>query len=139
MSLFIPVKRATLLVPSGPQNDSSRKHLFIVLTDPCDDGTGTKFILMVSISTIKTGLPYDPTCILYAGDHPFVKRESFVCYQKARVEEANKLLRGVSEGLFIPQDPMQSGVFARICKGLEESRLTSAKSLNFYRRATKYF
>ena len=70
MSLFIPVKRATLLVPSGPQGDSFRKHLFILLTHPYDDGTGAKFILMVSISTIKTGLPYDPTCILYAGDQP---------------------------------------------------------------------
>jgi hypothetical protein len=34
MTLFVPFKRATLLVPSGPANDPDRKHLFVLLTDP---------------------------------------------------------------------------------------------------------
>lgn len=135
MSLFLPLKRATLLIPSGPQNDQSRKHLFILLTDPQDDEAGKKCVLMVSLSTIKPGMPHDPTCILYAGDHPFVKHNSYVAYQKARLEEANKLLRGVRNGQLAPHDPMDSAIFVQICKGLEESRLTPAKLLSFYRRA----
>jgi len=38
MSLFLPIKRATLLVPSGADGDPDRKHLFVLLTDPADDG-----------------------------------------------------------------------------------------------------
>lgn len=33
MSVFLPLRRATLLVPSGPQSDVDRKHLFILLTN----------------------------------------------------------------------------------------------------------
>lgn len=110
MSLFLPLRRATLLVPSGPENDPDRKHLFILLTDPADDGSGVKAVLMVSLSSIKQGLPYDASCILYPGDHPFVKKESFVVYQKARIEEADKVLRfylaatGRAENISAPDD-----------------------------------
>lgn len=136
MSLFLPLKRATLLIPSGPQNDQHRKHLFILLTDPHDDETGAKSVLMVSLSTVRAGVPHDATCILYAGDHPFVKHDSCVVYQKARLEEADKVLRGVKSGQLVPQDPMDGAVFARVCKGLEESRLTPPKLLAFYQKAT---
>jgi len=136
MSLFLPLKRATLLIASGPQDDQERKHLFILLTDPRSDEAGKKSVLMVSLSTIKPGVPHDPSCILHAGDHPFVKRGSYVVYQKARLEEADKVLRGVKNGQFVPLAPIDGAIFARICKGLEESRLTPAKLLNFYLKAT---
>ena len=136
MCLFLPLKRATLLIPSGPQGDQNRKHLFILLTDPQDDEAGKKCVLMVSLSTVRQGVPHDPTCILYAGDHPFVKHDSYVVYQKARLEEADKVLRGVKSGQLVAHDPMDGAVFARMCKGLEESRLTPAKLLTFYLKAT---
>lgn len=136
MSLFLPLKRASLLIPSGPQHDQSRKHLFILLTDPLDDDDGIKCILMVSLSSIRAGIPHDPTCILYSGDHPFLKQDSFVVYQKSRLEEVDKVLRGVKTGQLVPQAPMDGAVFARICKGLEDSRLTPPKLLKFYLKAT---
>ena len=135
MSLFLPLNRATLLIPSGPQGDQDRKHLFILLTDPHDDEAGKKSVLMVSLSTVRVGIPHDPTCILYAGDHPFVKHDSYVLYQKARLEDADKVLRGVKNGQLVPHDPMDGAVFARVCKGLEESRLTPVKLLAFYQKA----
>lgn len=137
MSLFLPLKRATLLIPSGPQGDQERKHLFILLTDPYSDEAGKNCVLMVSLSTVRPGVPHDPTCILYAHDHAFVKRDSYVVYQKARLEEADKVLRGVKNGQLVPQAPMDSTVFARICKGLEDSRLTPTKLLTFYLKATE--
>ena len=90
---------------------------------------------MVSLSTVRLGMPHDPTCILCARDHPFVAHDSYIVYQKARLEESDKLLRGVKYGQLVPQDPMDGAVFARICKGLEESRLTPTKLLTFYRKA----
>ena len=136
MSLFLPLKRATLLIPSGPESDKDRKHLFILLNDPHDDESGKACVLMVSLSTVRQGVPHDPACILYAGDHAFVKHDSYVVYQKTRIEEADKVLRGVKNGQLVPQAPMDGALFARICKGLEESRLTPARLLNFYLKAT---
>jgi hypothetical protein len=136
MSLFVPLKRATLLIPSGPSGDVNRRHLFTLLTDPYPDGTDKSSVLLVSIATVRPNVPHDPSCILYPGDHEFVKRNSYVVYQKARLEEANKLLRGVNNGELVAHVPMDGAVFARVCKGLEESRLTPAKFLVFYRNAT---
>jgi hypothetical protein len=137
VSLFLPLRRASILIPSGPEGDQERKHLFILLTDPYKNiNMDDSWILMVSLSTIRTGVPHDPTCILYVGDHPFIKHESYVFYQKARLENADKILRGVKSGQLIPQDPIDRSVFARVCKGLQESRLTPPKYLDFYLKAT---
>lgn len=136
MSLFVPLKRATLLIPSGPSGDVDRRHLFILLTDPYPDETGKSAVLLVSISTVRPNVPHDPTCILYSGDHDFVKRDSYVVYQRTRLEGADKLLRGVKSGELVAHAPMDGAVFARVCKGLEESRLTPIKFLVFYRNAT---
>jgi len=135
MRVFIPFKKGTLLIPSGPQGDKDRKHLFIILTDPqpCEDTHSC--ILMVSLSTIKQELPYDKTCILYPGDHPFVKRYSYVSYRNARIEEVDKIMRGVAKRILISHEPLDDAVFTRICKGLEESRFTATKILSFYRKA----
>jgi hypothetical protein len=135
MSLFLPLKRATLLIPSGPQDDEERKHLFILLTDPHETVPGVRSVLMVSLSSVRAGVPYDATCLLHSGDHPFVKHESYIVYQKGRIEDADKLLRGVKGGQLVPQEPMNDAVFTKICQGLAESRLTPPRLLNFYRRA----
>jgi len=136
MSVFLPLRRGTLLIPSGPPGDEDRRHLFILLTDPQDDGVRKNWVLLVSLSTVRRGVPHDRSCILQPGDHPFVRNDSYVVYQKARLEEADKLLRGVKSGQLVPHDPVPIAVFTRVCKGLEASRLTPNKLLQFYRHAT---
>lgn len=134
MRLWFPARRATLLVPSGPVHDSERKHLFVLLTDPFDV-EGIASVLMVSLSSRYPGLPYDPACLLYPGDHPFFTRESYVVYAKARIEPSEKLQRGVERGALTPKDIMDAGIFARISQGLETSRLTAPRMLTLYRKA----
>lgn len=136
MSLFLPTKRATLLIPSGTITDPNKKHLYILLTDPTDNpDTGTKDVLMVSISTLRSGMPHDPTCLLYPGDHPFIKWNSFVSYRTSRIEVAQKVQNGVAQGVFIPQGTIDGAILARICKGLLDSRQAPLKMKNFYLRA----
>lgn len=136
MSLFLPLKRATLLIPSGSQSDPGRKHLFILLTDPTSDEIGKNCVLIVSLSTVRPGIPYDDACVLHAGNHPFVKHDSYVVYQRARLEDADKILRGVKNSQLVSQEPINEAVFIKICKGIENSSLTPAKLLTFYLRAT---
>jgi hypothetical protein len=78
MSVFVPFKRATLLIPSGPANDADRKHLFVLLTDHIEaSGFEEKHALLVNIASVPNGLPYDSTCILKPGEHRFIKHESY--------------------------------------------------------------
>ncbi len=130
--MFFVVKRATVLVPSGPTNDPDRKHLFIFLTDPVGH---EREVLMVPIASVRPGYPHDSTCLLYKGDHPFIRGDTYVNYQYCRIEPAGKIEIGVKNGLFVPRDPLDSAVFARVCKGIEESRFVAQKILDLYERS----
>lgn len=130
--MFFVVRRATLLIPSGPPDDPNRKHLFVCLTDPIGPGGD---ILLVSISTFRQGESHDPTCRLFPGDHPFIRRESYVNYRFARIEPASKIERGVQQGVFIPQQVLDGAIFARVCNGLAESRFVTPQVLAFYAKA----
>lgn len=133
--MFIPFRRASLLIPSGPTHDPQRRHLFIVLTDPFNDtGNGISRVLLVSLSSVRDGC--DRTCILKPGDHPFIRHESFVAYWSARIEEAGKVASAVHNNVFQAHHPVSEQVMLRICQGLESSRHTAPKILRFYRLAS---
>ena len=134
MILFLPFKKATLLVPSGPASDPNRKHLFVLVTGPTQHGP-EKNALMVSLSSCKPGMYYDPSCIINAGEHPFVRKSSFVDYSRARIECADSLIRGVKAGILIPHEQVGDALFERICEGLTTSRHTAKRILDFYNLA----
>ena len=136
MKLFVPYRRATLLIPSGPAHDSERKHLFVVLTDPAEvfDFAG-KHSLLVDIASIYPDIPHDPACELHAGDHEFIQHKSYIAYAHARIEPSQKLVNGVKSGDLVPKTILAQEIFARVCKGLAESRFTAPRIIAFYRAA----
>ena len=127
--MFFVVKRATVLVPSGPPNDPNRKHLFICLTDPIGTDRET---LLVPIATIRLGESHDLTCQLFKDDHPFIHNESYVDYRFARITLAEKIEDGVNDGILIPREILDGAIFARVCKGIEESRFVALRIRDFY-------
>lgn len=134
MTVFVPVRRATLLIPSGPAHDHERKHLFIILTDPVINPENQQpSVLLTSLSTLDTALPHDATCILHPGDHPFITRDSFVSYRTSRIQEEAKLINGVATGVFVAREPIDIGIVERICAGLPISQQTPVKVNRFYR------
>ena len=136
--LFVPYRRATLLVPSGPAHDPDQKHLFILLTDPAQIlGYENKHSVLVGVTTIHTGIPHDPACELYPGDHPFIKRKSCIFYAQARIEPSQKLIDGVKRGVFSAQGMLAEEIFARVYHGLTQSRSTTHKVLAFYQAVAK--
>jgi len=133
MSLFVPYRRATLLIPSGPAHDPERKHLFIVLTDPARvlDYDETQSLL-VGVTTLQPDLPYDPTCLLHAGDHEFIRHRSYVHYARALIEPSQSILNGVKKGVLVPKAMLVEDIFARVCNGLVKSRFTARRIIAFY-------
>jgi hypothetical protein len=124
MAAALPPEGATLLVPSGP-----RKHLFVVLTKP----SGLReHILIVGINSVRDGEYHDPACVLYAGDHPFLTRPSFVAYRFAKVVDGISIRQSVADGYFLPRERMSDDVFDRICHGLVMSRHTKPSINTFY-------
>lgn len=107
----------TILVPSGHQGN----HLFIILTDPIDcEGYQPQSCIFTSICTIRKG-PYDKTCILEAGMHPFVKDNSYIAYRHARFEQARVIEQYVQSGLYIANNPIDSEMLVKIITGIKDS------------------
>jgi hypothetical protein len=138
--MFIPFRRATLLIPSGPAHDLARNHLFVLLTNPVEqiiDDVKVKNTLLTSISSVPANSPFDSTCILNLGDHPFIRHDSYVFYAMSRIETTQSLIDGVDAGTFTHKEIMDESVAARICAGLTESPHTTRRILDFYNLATK--
>ena len=123
--MFLPVPRATFLIPSGPPNEPLKKHLFVVLTQQiAREGQDVKEVLLVSFSSVRHQC--DRTCVLGSKDHSFFNHDSFADYYFARIEEVKKLKN------FEQCDPMSPEAFAKIVQGLTSSPHTTPKIRAFY-------
>lgn len=132
--IFIPARRATVLVPTPTPDRLDLRHLFILLTDPLGE---QKENLIVSLSSVRVGRYHDPTCLLYPGDHEFVTSDSYVKYSTCRMESADKLIRGVKSGVLSPRNTLDGAIFARVCRGVTESRHTPFEIKALYKSVTE--
>ncbi len=109
------VKRCdALLVPSGPG-----LHLHVVVSDPCQ----AKQVALLCISTIRPS-KYDQTCVVKAGEHPFVTADSYVVYRNARVTDAAHLEHCVNKGDWPLRTPASLPLVQRMCAGIAASKFT---------------
>jgi len=139
MTVYQPVRSATLLIPSGPAHDLDRNHLFIILTDSVADllNGQKESNLLTSVSTLNPALPHDKTCILHKGDHPFISHDSYVSYRDSRILETAKIIKGVETGVLIQKPLMDSGIVDKICDGLSDSPHSPEKIKRFFRMYLK--
>jgi hypothetical protein len=108
----------TLLIRSGPASDPNRKHLYVVMTDAHGPA---RQVLMVPICSVRPKVPHDPTCLLAADEHPFIKHESYVAYDRCDQRHVVDVEKLVANGFFIPKEPMPEAVLDRIVEGLRKS------------------
>lgn len=119
------------LIPSGGKN-----HLFTIVLGPeLLDGYGqNEQVVLVSVTTIKPDAPYDPACVLRAGDHPFITHDSYVLYRKPEIRTVQEVDRMIETMGWQPREACTPEVYRRIMAGLHASKLMPrhAKVL-FYR------
>jgi hypothetical protein len=129
---FLLLRRATLHIPgTGPQQEEEKGHLFIVLTDACAEGD---HLLVPVCSEHKRS---DRTCLLGVGDHPFIKKPSYVAYALAKRYSGSSLIQRVTEGDVTYRRLLDEKVFARVCAGLMESRLTPMAMKTYFSSTTE--
>jgi len=112
---------ATLLIPSGPTG----QHLFVIVLGPqqfSDLGNLSQFI-QVSVTTIYPGIPYDQSCILNPGEHPFITHPSYVTYRHARIDNDVHLNKMVKSGVWKPHHYCDTATLQKIIDGLCKSKL----------------
>lgn len=109
-----------LLVPSGP---GEFKHLFAIAVGPQPiEGYGTQpHVIMVSVTSIKPDYPYDPACVIKAGEHPFVTHDSYVYYRDPRIESVAHVQAMVDQAVWQSKEPCSPELLERIRTGLMSS------------------
>ena len=116
---------------TGPAVDPDKAHLFVILTNTSPVGEN----LLVPICRVpgRVNPKYELTCVLHAGDHPFLKAESFVSYYFLQTFAAVFLSARVEKKIFVPKEPIDAKILARICEGVEKSDLAPPRMQTFYR------
>ena len=101
-----------LITKPGKTLDS---HLWVVLSDPAQNADK---ILIVNVTTHK-GMNVDESCILEIGDHPWIKKKSYVHYLESEVKviKASDYAALLYEALINPQQPFRPDVLARVLNG----------------------
>lgn len=124
MSLFIPLPRLTVLVPSGPVHDLDRMHLYVVLTPPQQMPDGSAALAWVCVRSLYPDSYHEPTCVLQRGDHDFIVRPSWVDYARAAIEHVDFIDKGIRNGQLAQKAPMSPVVFQKVFGGLTTSKRT---------------
>lgn len=125
---WVAARKATLLIPSGPDHDPNRKHLHIVVTDPGPSGD----VLIVCVVSIPPTNIYDSSCTFFPGEHPFIVKDSYVAYRFSRMVQASLLEAEVAAGNYVAKPDLDEKRFADVVAGLADSPFTTPKILKFY-------
>ncbi len=130
-SAFRPLRRMALWIPNtGPKHDLERGHLFVILTNPCPAG----FCLLVPFSTAHDRC--DRTCLVGAGDHPFLKHKSFAFYAQLNTYSADDLVARVASGRIEYQGLLDEKVFALASAGVLQSQHAPLKFQQYFEAQT---
>lgn len=121
---FSPCRCGSLLLPHNGEN-----HLFAILNDPCKDG----YCLLVMASSIKDGRSYDNSCILNAGDHPFIKHPTYMVYRLAEEWRVPLLISWIEKKIAVEKDRFTNAILDKIIEGLEKSDETRQRVLTYAR------
>ncbi len=98
-------------------------HLWIVISDPRQD---EEQIVIVNFTTLdESAGPHDPyndrSCLIQAGEHPFVQKLTCVDYGGVQITRTSHLQNRYERGELRLDIPVSPELLARIRKGAEES------------------
>jgi hypothetical protein len=103
-------KNQAFLVPSGPD-----KHLYVVITEADDSGMH----ILANITSIDPDIPHDKSCCLTAGEHAFVKHDSYVAYEFAMQRQGAHIDKQVQIGSYIQKEDASDALVEKIRVGLK--------------------
>lgn len=95
---------------------SGKEHLYIVISD-CNENTGR--VVLVSFSTWNE--QSDNSCVLKAGDHPFISHKTCVSYENASLKLVSAIEVAVDNDTITPHSPVDHEIMLRIFEGAEKS------------------
>lgn len=126
---YLPSRCDTLLIPTG----NGGNHLFVVKTDASPQGQH----LLANLTGCRPDRHVDTTCIVRAGEHPFVRQDSFVLYRAAQLYMTSHLAKMVDGWVYRPGAPASEALTQRILEGFTLSPFTPGFIVRFVQDTTR--
>lgn len=129
--MIVLERYGTFLFRAGPGD----LHLHICLTDPFDAPNEIpQQVLVVSVTTVYGRLGEDSTCLLYPGDHEFIKDKSYIAYSRWRYLTPRQIQTAEAQGLAREKTPLNPAVFQRVRAGIFQSARVAPCARDFLQR-----
>jgi hypothetical protein len=113
----VPVRAGDTFLLTGGRVPSP--HLWVVLWGPA--GRASAY-LATFLTTLRSHS--DTTCVLTAGEHPFIRHETTVSYRNVQRFTDERLAQLVAEGTAKPRAPVDAAILERIRAGFFRSAHT---------------
>ncbi len=101
---------------STPRAPTKDRHLWIIASEPSAD---PEHVLIVNVTTYEPGK--DDSCVLEAGEHPFITHKSCVRYAGANVTSLAKIRKAITDGLVETHSPVRPDILAAVRDGAARS------------------
>ena len=86
-----------------------KRHLRIIITEADQELNH----VVVTVRTYK-GRGIDTSCIIEAGEHPFIEHRSVVDFARTRVMSYTEIFNGINRGLLIRKEDVSPELLSRI-------------------------
>ncbi len=106
-----------------PDDGGSRTHLNFIIAGISDEGT----VLLVNMTSFRGFSDEDITCILHKGDHESIRHDSWIRYQSAREEQADFLIKIISNGELRSASQLSPVILKKIQEGALVTKRLSRK------------
>jgi len=101
-------------------------HLWIVISDPTFDSNSVVIVNVTSWRTRATFLN-DTSCVINAGEHPFIDKKSYIYYRDAKVTSEDNIQNALAGGALSPDEDCSSELLGKILLGAAQSQHTPIK------------
>ena len=124
MPVWVAAAGGTLFIASGPDGD----HLFVLVYSAVIDGYGSdNQFLLIPFCSVDGARYCDEACIAQAGEHDFIKNESYLSYRDAQIQSSVHLENLVNNGVYRPHNQVTEELLEKIRVGV----IVSSRTKNF--------
>ncbi|MCA6085012.1 hypothetical protein [Candidatus Endomicrobiellum agilis] len=102
--------------------------MYFVVSDPDVDNS----VLAVNMTTLRSLVRADKACILNIGDHPKIKHQSFIFYQKAIEVSAPEIMIRVSSKEYNMAERLSDETLKKIQEGAKKSEFLPEKFKKYF-------
>jgi hypothetical protein len=109
---------ASFLIPSGP---GDFLHLFVVCSS---EKQLPDMRILVPISSIKSGVFFDPSCLVDVGEHDFIRMKSYAHYKHIQQRSSSKIISCLESGAYVSKGAVSQSLLAKLITGMLTSDFT---------------